>query len=114
LKIEVYGVAPDAQNRVYHTVSHVIGPCPNVVPPSPTPILTNTPTKTLTPMPTNTPPPIPVSADANSDGKINGLDFVVWLINYNKNVTGPANGDFNGSSKVDIMDYVIWLKSYQK
>src|SRR3989338_3894034 len=50
--------------------------------------------------------------DANSDGKVDGLDYVVWLINYNLQTTGAGLGDFNNSGYVDGLDYVIWLNNY--
>ena len=51
--------------------------------------------------------------DANGDGKVDGLDYVVWLNNYSKSVTaGAGSGDFNNSGIVDGLDYVIWLNNY--
>jgi len=53
--------------------------------------------------------------DANGNGKVDGLDYVIWLNNYNKTVTnGASSGDFNNSGKVDGLDYVIWLNNYNK
>ncbi|OGG02225.1 hypothetical protein A2W14_02530 [Candidatus Gottesmanbacteria bacterium RBG_16_37_8] len=53
--------------------------------------------------------------DANGDGKVDGLDYVIWLNNYNKTVTnGAASGDFDINGKVDGLDYVIWLNNYHK
>jgi hypothetical protein len=71
---------------------------------------TSSPTSTNTPIPTV--PPLP--GDANSDGKVDGIDFVIWLSNYNKTVTnGSSHGDFNNDGKVDGIDYAIWLSHYQ-
>lgn len=54
------------------------------------------------------------SADANFDGKVDGLDYVVWLINYDTNtVYGPSRGDFNVDGNVDGVDYVFWLTNYE-
>jgi len=67
-------------------------------------------------LPTKTPTPI-VSGkpgDANGDGKVDGLDYVVWLNHYNQSATGAGSGDFNNSGKVDGLDYVIWLNNYNK
>ena len=50
--------------------------------------------------------------DANSDGKVDGLDYVIWLNHYNQQATGTRNGDFNGNGFVDGLDYVIWLNNY--
>ena len=52
--------------------------------------------------------------DANGDGKVDGLDYIIWLNNYNQTtVNGASDGDFNGDGKVDGLDYVIWLNNYQ-
>ena len=52
--------------------------------------------------------------DGNGDGKVDGQDYIIWLMNYGKTKTGPANGDFNNDSKVDGQDYIIWLMNYGK
>lgn len=54
------------------------------------------------------------SADANHDGKIDGLDYLTWLINYDSHtVYGPTRGDFNVDGRVDGVDYVFWLQRYE-
>lgn len=54
-----------------------------------------------------------ISADANNDGLIDGIDYLVWLVNYSKTATdGPQSGDFNRDNQVDGTDYVAWLGSY--
>jgi len=54
-----------------------------------------------------------VSGDANGDGVVDGPDYVIWLNNYNKNVSnGSASGDFNNNGFVDGTDYVVWLNNY--
>lgn len=51
--------------------------------------------------------------DANADGKVDGLDYVIWLNNYNKTVAnGVASADFDINGKVDGLDYVVWLNNY--
>jgi len=65
-----------------------------------------TQTNTQTPTPTQKP------GDADGDGKVDGLDYVVWLNHYNQQAAGSGNGDFNNSGKVDGLDYVIWLNNY--
>ncbi len=51
--------------------------------------------------------------DGNSDGRVDGLDYVIWVDNYGKlNPNGPADGDFNKDNKVDGLDYVIWVDNY--
>lgn len=69
------------------------------------------PVQTNTPAPTATPAPLP--GDANGDGKVDGLDYVRWLNNYNRTTTaGASAGDFNGDGEVDGLDYVRWLNNY--
>ena len=63
------------------------------------------------------PPGLPTGAlakagDANADGKVDGIDYVIWLQNYNKSVSGAGSGDFNVNGFVDGLDYVIWLNNY--
>lgn len=55
-----------------------------------------------------------LGGDANGDGKVDGLDYVVWLNHYNQQAMGAGSGDFNSSGKVDGLDYVIWLNNYLK
>jgi hypothetical protein len=53
--------------------------------------------------------------DANGDGKVDGIDYVTWLNNYDRQTSsGRSEGDFNGDGKVDGVDYVIWLNNYDK
>jgi len=59
-----------------------------------------------------TPTTQPVPGDANLDGKVDGVDYVIWLNHYNQNVSGANNGDFNNSGVVDGADYIIWLNNY--
>ena len=59
-------------------------------------------------------PPASLPGDANGDNKVDGLDYVIWLNNYNKPATGVSKGDFNNSGFVDGLDYVIWLNNYNK
>ncbi|KKQ46372.1 MAG: hypothetical protein US62_C0001G0015 [Candidatus Woesebacteria bacterium GW2011_GWA1_37_8] len=59
-----------------------------------------------------TPTPIFTPGDANGDGRVDGLDYVIWLNHYNQNVSGPSNGDFNNSGVVDGADYILWLTNY--
>jgi hypothetical protein len=53
--------------------------------------------------------------DANNDRKVDGIDYIVWLQNYNPTATisgGASKGDFNSDSKVDGVDYITWLNNY--
>ncbi len=54
----------------------------------------------------------PLPGDANNDLKVDGIDYTIWLFNYNTNKTGPQFGDFNSDNKVDGVDFVIWLSNY--
>lgn len=73
-------------------------------------------TPTPTPRTTATPTSTPVSdipGDADGNGNVDGLDYIVWLNNYNINTAGGASkGDFDTSGKVDGVDYLIWLNNY--
>jgi len=95
--------------------------------PTPTPTSTHTPTPTPTPVSTNTPTPTPTSThtptptpttpplngDANGDGKVDGIDYVIWLTHYSQSISGGRSvGDFNLNGKIDGIDYVIWLNAY--
>lgn len=51
--------------------------------------------------------------DANRDGSVDGVDYMIWLNHYNQTTgNGIEDGDFNKSGKVDGLDYVIWLNNY--
>lgn len=72
------------------------------------------PISTPTPTPQSSPPTNGKPGDANGDGKVDGIDYTIWLNHYNQSTTGPSNGDFNNSGKVDGIDYTIWLTNYGK
>lgn len=46
--------------------------------------------------------------DANLDGVVDGVDFIVW--NANKFTTNPSwtHGDFNADGTVDGSDFILW------
>lgn len=51
--------------------------------------------------------------DSNSDGKVDLVDYVIWLNHYGlTGAGGPSIGDFNKDGVVDLIDYVIWLNNY--
>lgn len=77
-------------------------------PASPVPTVIISPTISL--IPTGTVKP----GDANNDGKVDGVDYVVWRTNFNQHVTGPSFGDFDNNGYVDGVDYVIWRNNYGK
>ncbi|HBC72920.1 MAG: pectate lyase-like protein [Candidatus Amesbacteria bacterium GW2011_GWB1_47_19] len=62
--------------------------------------------------PASTPTPTPKTGDANSDGKIDGVDYMIWFNHYRQSVSGPSNGDFNSSGLVDGVDYMLWFNNY--
>ncbi|MBI3980844.1 hypothetical protein HY345_02500 [Candidatus Microgenomates bacterium] len=67
-------------------------------------------TSSITPSTTNTPKP----GDANNDGKVDGVDYVIWLNHYHQNTSnGVRDGDFNKDGTVDGVDYVIWVNNLQ-
>ena len=52
--------------------------------------------------------------DANGDGKVNGLDFLLWQQNYPTTSGATLQmGDFNGDGKVDGADFLIWQANYK-
>jgi hypothetical protein len=54
-----------------------------------------------------------IPGDANGDGKVDGIDYVIWLNHYGQStVNGSADGDFDDSGVVDDADYQIWLENH--
>ncbi len=51
--------------------------------------------------------------DANLDGIVDALDFIVWNSNKFQDVPGWRNGDFNGDLRVDGSDFLIWNQNRQ-
>ena len=57
--------------------------------------------------------PIPIPGDANSDGRVDGVDYVIWLSHFNQNTgNGARDGDFNNDRVTNGADYVIWITNY--
>ncbi|RJR29087.1 DUF5060 domain-containing protein [Candidatus Microgenomates bacterium] len=56
--------------------------------------------------------PTTYPGDANGDLRVDGVDYVIWLNNYNTNQQGSSKGDFDNNGRVDGVDYVIWLNNY--
>lgn len=51
--------------------------------------------------------------DANGDGKVDGVDYTIWLNHFGQAVLeGAVDGDFNANGFVDGVDYTIWLNSW--
>jgi formylglycine-generating enzyme required for sulfatase activity len=57
-------------------------------------------------------PPIP--GDADSDGDVDGADFVIWQTNFGNPTTGipPVPGDFDGDADCDGADFVVWQTNF--
>lgn len=70
------------------------------------------PTPTATPRPPSPTATAGKAGDANGDGRVDGVDYVIWVNHYNQTVSGVVNGDFDGSGRVDGVDYVIWVNNY--
>lgn len=112
-------LSPYGQIFVDNYYSKVSGGGGPILTPTPSANPTSSPTVQPTVVPTFTPSPMPSATgalrpgDANGDGKVDGLDYVVWLGNYGANIAGGAIiGDFNEDQHVDGLDYVIWLNNY--
>jgi hypothetical protein len=54
------------------------------------------------------------AGDGNTDGKVDGIDYIIWLSHYNTTASGVANGDYDNNGKVDGVDYIVWLTNYGK
>lgn len=54
---------------------------------------------------------VPKPGDANKDGCVDGLDYIVWSNNYRTGTTWEE-GDFTGDTIVDGLDYVVWSNNY--
>ena len=55
--------------------------------------------------------------DGNDDGKVDGLDYLIWAENFGDNPAddppgSPANGDFDGNGQVDGLDYIVWASHF--
>ncbi|MEZ6072271.1 MAG: hypothetical protein R3C10_18930 [Pirellulales bacterium] len=58
-----------------------------------------------------------LTGDANGDGQVNGLDYLIWAGTYGKTdppdvLNGAADGDFNLDHTVDGLDYLAWAGNY--
>jgi len=51
------------------------------------------------------------NGDANGDGKINSLDYAIWLESSEKK---DQTADFNGDGATNDLDYINWWKNYEK
>ena len=61
---------------------------------------------------------VPVRGDANGDGSVDGLDYIVWSNHYGQgghpawSDGGWAVGNYNEDDRVDGLDYVVWSMNY--
>jgi hypothetical protein len=58
-----------------------------------------------------------VPGDGNIDGIVDGVDYLVWALNFGDNPAEdppgpPTNGDYNLDGRVDGLDYFVWVESY--
>jgi len=51
------------------------------------------------------------AGDADYDGLVDGLDYIIWSNNYYQSGTW-SDGDFSGDALVDGLDYIIWSNNY--
>jgi LmbE family N-acetylglucosaminyl deacetylase/PKD repeat protein len=54
------------------------------------------------------------AGDFNGDGKVDGVDFLIWQSHYPNFVGGATcdGGDANGDGKVDGVDFLVWQANY--
>jgi hypothetical protein len=55
----------------------------------------------------------PTPGDGNDDGKVDGLDYLLWASNFGDNPAddppgSPGNGDYNNDGMVSGLDYLLW------
>jgi hypothetical protein len=59
----------------------------------------------------------PTPGDGNDDGKVDGLDYLLWAGNFGDDPAAdppgsPGNGDYNNDGKVDGLDYLLWAGNF--
>jgi hypothetical protein len=55
--------------------------------------------------------------DANGDGWVDGLDYLIWAGNFGDDPAddppgSPGNGDFDDDGNVDGLDYLLWAGNF--
>jgi PKD repeat protein len=51
--------------------------------------------------------------DFNGDGRVDGVDFLIWQSHYpTASGATPDGGDANDDGKVDGVDFLIWQANY--
>ncbi|MEZ6073243.1 MAG: PEP-CTERM sorting domain-containing protein [Pirellulales bacterium] len=56
-----------------------------------------------------------LAGDANNDGHIDGLDYLVWAGAYGTHPGpdgDPSDGDYNDDGWIDGLDYLLWAGNY--
>jgi hypothetical protein len=56
--------------------------------------------------------------DGNLDGVVDGLDYLLWAVNFADDPAGdppgaPLNGDYNDDGVVDALDYDVWAMHFE-
>jgi hypothetical protein len=52
--------------------------------------------------------------DANGDGKIDTADMINWQNGYKTNLSGVSNGDFDKNGRINGIDYIFWMINFIK
>lgn len=57
------------------------------------------------------------AGDGNGDGKVDGLDYLIWAGAFGDNPAldppgSPENGDYNDDDVVDGLDYLLWATQF--
>lgn len=60
---------------------------------------------------------VDVPGDANGDGLVDGVDYLVWAGNFGETdppdgLNGASDGDFNDDGVVDGVDYLVWADNF--
>jgi hypothetical protein len=50
--------------------------------------------------------------DANYDGEVDGLDYLVWADHFGEIMASLSDGDFNRDQTVNGLDLIVWLENY--
>jgi hypothetical protein len=59
----------------------------------------------------------PIAGDGNGDGKVDGLDYLLWAGAFGDDPAAdppgsPENGDYDGNGVVDGIDYLTWAGNF--
>jgi hypothetical protein len=53
-----------------------------------------------------------VPGDANFDGEVDGLDYLIWAEHFGEGGATVEQGDFNDDTMVEGLDYLVWADGY--